>query len=260
MQKLTRLSSKTYKVTGIVLGKKNFFETDRIIEIFTLEKGKVRAVVKGARKSSSKLAGSTELFTYGDFFLAKGKNLDIVTSVVSKNHFQKAAGNLKNISQLFLISEVLNKLLPADMPNESIFAETIKIFELINKNAKPELAYEYLYKTIVLFGYGLSLTSCSKCHEEIPEIQASKNIFNLESGGILCERCNSGDIINVELSKNTIKILRYIENHDIDKYSKVVLDDKTAAELLNLVTGYLNFIYQREFKSAKFIKNVKALK
>lgn len=256
---MSRLISKSFKVTGIVIAKRNFFEADRIIEILTLEKGKVRCKVKGARKSTSKLSGATELFTYGNFSLAKGKNLDILTSTTPKNHFQEASSSLGGISELFLVSEALSKLMPQEVPNETIFNETLQVFKAINHGKKPYIIYEYLYKLIVLLGYGLSLDICAKCHKKTETLE-KKNSFNLDLGGLLCKNCQKDYHEPIVLSENTVKLLKYIENHTFGEYSKVSFDETSGDELKKLIINYLNLIYQHELKSPRFIKSIEALK
>jgi len=225
-----------------------------------LEKGKIRAIVKSARKPKSKLAGVTEIFTHGEFTLAKGKNLDIVMAVTPLDYFQKAAGDLNKISLLFFISETLEKLLPREVPNEKIFEETLGVFRVINRTDKAYVAYEYLYKLVVLLGYGLSLLVCSKCHKKTESLSEKNNALNLASGGILCKKCSSGSADSTNLSASTIKLLKYIETHDFPDYSKVKFNDNAQKEIAGLVTSYLNHIYQKELKSPGFIKSIKALK
>lgn len=257
---MTKLSSKSFQTEGIVIGKKNFFEADRIVEILTLEKGKIRAVVKGARRPKSKLAGSTELFTHGYFTFARGKNLDIVTAVTPMDYFQKATGDLRKVSWLFLISETLEKLMPREVPNEKMFKETLSVFRVINRTDKPHVVYEYLYKMVVLLGYGLSVSICSRCHEKVDDLHDKDNIVSLDSGGILCKKCSPNSSQTLKISGNTIKLLTYIENHELDTYSKITFEEDISNELTETISLYLNHIYQREFKSHKFIKDVKALK
>lgn len=254
---MTRLVSKSFRVEGIIIAKKNSFEADRVIDILTKEKGRIKAVVRGARKSKSKLAGSSELFIYGHFSLAKGKSLDVLTAATPIAHYEEASNNLSSVSLLFLISEVLTKLLPREVPNEKIFEETKLIFESINKGAKDSLAYEYLYKLVVLLGYGPELSNCTKCQSQVSKEDTF--YFEIFSGGVVCQKCTLGQS-RLEISKNTLKLLKYIENTDFPKYSKVSFDEKVSAQIQELVNGYLNFIYQRELKSPKFISNVKALK
>lgn len=257
---MTRLSSKSFQAEGIVIAKKNFFEADRIVEVLTLEKGRVRAIVKGARRPKSKLSGSTEIFTHGVFTFAKGKNLDIVTAVTPLDYFQKATNDLKKVSRLFLISEILEKILPREVPNKEIFEETLNVFRTINRSDKIYVAYEYIYKLVVLLGYGLSLSECSRCDKKIVLSDKEDNTLSFVTGGTLCKTCETDIGVSLKLSSDTIKLLKYIEKSNFPVYSKVSFNENVKKEIVDLVTSYSSYIYQKEFKSSGFIKSVKALK
>jgi hypothetical protein len=70
----------SYQTTGIVIGRTNFGEADRIIRLLTPEHGKISAVAKGVRKIKSRAAGHLELFGEASLMLATGRNLDVITS------------------------------------------------------------------------------------------------------------------------------------------------------------------------------------
>jgi DNA repair protein RecO (recombination protein O) len=79
----------TYKTRAISLGSKPFAEADKIVTLFTRDFGKIRAVAKSARKIPSRLAGRVEPFTYGDYLIAKGRSLDIISQCQVEESFQK---------------------------------------------------------------------------------------------------------------------------------------------------------------------------
>ena len=54
-------------------------EADRIVTLLTREHGRVRAVAKGVRRTTSKFGSRLEPFTHVDLMLAEGRNLDTVT-------------------------------------------------------------------------------------------------------------------------------------------------------------------------------------
>jgi len=68
-----------YRTSAIVLKRQDFGEADRILTLFTPERGKLRVIAKGVRKTTSRKSGHVELFTYSNLLIAKGRNLDIVT-------------------------------------------------------------------------------------------------------------------------------------------------------------------------------------
>src|SRR5258707_167240 len=69
------LHSRVYTTEAIVLRRTDFGEADRILTLFTPSYGKVRAIAKGARRTTSRLAGHLEPFTRTQLLLAPGREL-----------------------------------------------------------------------------------------------------------------------------------------------------------------------------------------
>ena len=67
-------------------------EADRIITLLTRHHGRVRAVAKGVRRTTSKFGSRLEPFTHVDLQLAEGRILDIVTQAETLDAVRGAAG------------------------------------------------------------------------------------------------------------------------------------------------------------------------
>src|SRR5574340_836362 len=78
---------RTIKVEAVVLRHSDWGEADRLLRIYTREAGKLRAIVKGARKLQSRKAGHLEPFTRVQLMLARGRDLWIVTQAETVNPF-----------------------------------------------------------------------------------------------------------------------------------------------------------------------------
>src|SRR5438552_5371684 len=68
----------TYRDRAVVLRKLDYGEADRIYTLLTREHGKVGAIAKGVRKTTSKLAHALGLYAHVDLLLAHGRTLDVV--------------------------------------------------------------------------------------------------------------------------------------------------------------------------------------
>jgi DNA repair protein RecO (recombination protein O) len=77
-----------YKAKTISLKTALFAEADKLVTIFTRERGKIRAIAKGARRIPSRLGGRVEPFTYADCFIANGRSLDIISQCQVIESFQ----------------------------------------------------------------------------------------------------------------------------------------------------------------------------
>ena len=82
-----------YRVTAIVLKRRDQGEADRLLTVLARERGKVTLLAKGVRRQASRKAGHLEPFTYVELLVAKGKSLDIVTQAETvEAHRQSARG------------------------------------------------------------------------------------------------------------------------------------------------------------------------
>src|SRR5437667_11388188 len=72
----------TYRDRAVVLRKLDYGEADRIYTLLTRSHGKVGAIAKGVRKSTSRLAAALQLFARIDVLLASGRNLDVIAQAV----------------------------------------------------------------------------------------------------------------------------------------------------------------------------------
>jgi len=79
----------SYKTQAISLKTAPFAEADKLVTLFTREHGKIRAIAKGARRVPSRLGGRVETFTHAEYFIAKGRSLDIISQCQVIETFQR---------------------------------------------------------------------------------------------------------------------------------------------------------------------------
>ena len=68
-----------FRTQAIILSRRDFGESDRLLTLFTPARGKLRVIAKGARKPTAKLSGHVELFARSDCLIHRGRSLDILT-------------------------------------------------------------------------------------------------------------------------------------------------------------------------------------
>jgi hypothetical protein len=73
-----------YRLSGIVLRRRDLGEADRLLTVFTRDRGKVTLLAKGVRRAASRKAGHLEPFTHTDLLVAKGASLDLVTQGICR--------------------------------------------------------------------------------------------------------------------------------------------------------------------------------
>ena len=80
-------SPRSFRVEAIVLRHRDWGDADRLLALYTRQRGKIRAVAKGARKVRSRKAGHLQPFTQITLQLARARGPYIITQV----HFDQKA-------------------------------------------------------------------------------------------------------------------------------------------------------------------------
>ncbi len=86
--------ARSFRVEAVVLRHSDWGEADRLLTLYTRERGKVRAIAKGARRIRSRKAGHLEPFTRVTLQLAKGRDLLIVTQADTLDAYLPLGANL----------------------------------------------------------------------------------------------------------------------------------------------------------------------
>ena len=252
---MNRKRIRNYSIRGVILARTDYSETDRIIRIFSREFGKISAIGKGVKKSTSKLAGKLELFTIANYGLIKGKKLDIIISAENSISLSGNSINLGCLSRRYLVDKFLNRTLPKASPNPELYEEAEDYFKINCKDKSLFVAYLFLYKAIVLLGFGLSLDECVSCHKRI---ENQKNFeIDIEKGGMVCSQCHPYKLETI--SENSLKLLKFITTNSFPIYSKVKRQDLIEKEIKSLIESYVLRINHRELKSTEFIRKINRL-
>ncbi|MGH2514803.1 MAG: DNA repair protein RecO, partial [Ktedonobacterales bacterium] len=113
--------TRVYSSEAIVLRRTDFGEADRILTLFTPSFGKVRAIAKGARRTTSRLAGHLEPFTRTQLLLATGRELDIVTQAEARERLDALREDLWHATGAWYIAELVDRFLEDADPHPRLY-------------------------------------------------------------------------------------------------------------------------------------------
>lgn len=128
-----------YDTEGLVLRRTDFSEADRILTIFTPAHGKVRAIAKGVRRTTSRLAGHLELFTRTQLLLATGRDLDIVTQAEARERLDALSRDVARASAAWYATELVDRFLADADPHPRLYALYVATLRRLAADAQAEL-------------------------------------------------------------------------------------------------------------------------
>ncbi len=129
---------KSYKTEGIIIKRRNFGEADRILTVFTKNKGKISIVAKGVRKINSRRSPHIELLNLSLLTLHDGR-MPILTEAETLNYFSSLKNDLKKAGYAFYICELVDGLLAEHQENRAVFSLIQNTLFKMEEDADPSL-------------------------------------------------------------------------------------------------------------------------
>ena len=175
----------SYRAEAIVLRTHKLGEADRIITLLTRERGKIRAVAKGVRRTKSKFGARLEPFSRVDLLVFEGKSLDIITQAESLNAYGQ---DLALDYSLWTAGQTMLEAADRLTSEESISAESQYLLlvgalrTLVSGEHASSLVLDaYLLRSLSMAGYSPTLNACVICG-----VAGTQPFFHVSTGGALC--------------------------------------------------------------------------
>ena len=220
------------KVKAIVLGGVDYKEKDKLVNLFTLEKGIITVVFKSIKNPNAKLKSAKEIFSFGDFVYVEGK-YNTVTSADIISTFYEVTKDIQKYYSACAVLNIVKTVLPIGEANVPLFVDTLKCLNMLayaNVNSYYILN-KFLIRIFEGFGYEFALNACNNCGEKF----LNHRFMNLTYGDITCYNCKTG--IYKEITSGEYSALRLLSLTDYDSLSTLKLTkgiERQVFELLNL--------------------------
>jgi len=235
----------------VVLRKLDYGEADRIYTLLTRDHGKVGALARGVRRSTSRLSSALELFSQIDVELACGRSLDIVTQAV-RLPGPRIGPDLERTAYAALVAEVADRVSEDRHPAEGVFELTVlALADLAQGPPRPAAAW-FLLAALDQLGYAPELGECIGCRTPL---QDRPHLFSPAGGGFLCSTCAPQEAVRVDAA--VIKVLRIMARADIDLYRRLKLEPDLLADLERVLEAQLEHHLDRQLRSLRFLRQMR---
>jgi DNA repair protein RecO (recombination protein O) len=182
-----------YRDEGIVLRTHKLGEADRIISLLTRGNGKVRAVAKGVRKTSSRFGSRLEPPTHLSLQLYQGRELDIVTQVETLDHFRAIRDDLDRLTHAMSLLEAADQLSLEREPNPGLHQMLLGALRALAARDSSMVVAGFFLKALDLEGFRPEVDLCVECGD--PEGLTS---FDVADGGTRCAAHRRGQSVSAD--------------------------------------------------------------
>lgn len=233
-----------YRDEAVVLRTQKLGEADRIITFLTRSNGRIRAVAKGVRRTTSKFGARLEPFTHVDVQVARGRTLDIVTQAECINAFGGAIvedyGRYTAGTAMLETAErlVVEEHEPA-LQQHLLLVGGLRVLASGERPATLVLD-SFLLRSLAIAGYAPSFDACARCGADGPH-----RAFSASAGGMLCANCRVAGTANP--APETVELLGALLAGDWATAEAVEERHRKAAS--GFVAAYLQWHLERGLRS-----------
>lgn len=193
--------------SGVVLRTYRLGEADRIVVLVTEGHGKVRAVAKGVRKTTSKWGGRLEPLSHVSLLLWQGRSeLGVVNQAEVLDHFPRLREDLDRVACGLSMLEVVDQLAQEGHADPGLYRMLVGALRaLADERTDPVMvAPAFFLKVLAHEGTEPILYACAAC--ERPDGEVDLVAFDLTEGGTLCTDCRKGRAV----SRDALEVVRAI--------------------------------------------------
>lgn len=235
-------TSKSEKFRGIVIASKSDQKNGKILEIYTVELGRIKAYVRSAYDLRDNVARSSFVFTESEFTLSQYKEIFMVNDSKVLYAPKLLDTDMKKLRDFAFLSELLVTLLNTQEGDEYIYSMILTMLNIMDiYPEKAELIIlAFILKLIYILGY-------------FPRIQIKDEVnsysFNYEDGMIIArDKAYSNKTITIK----ELSFMKHLLNSKFTDLIAIDCEDKSIANLKRLFINYILYIFDKdEFKTLK---------
>jgi DNA repair protein RecO (recombination protein O) len=237
----------------MVIAQSPMGEYDRRVVLLTLEKGKISAFARGARKPNSHLVGASQPMCFGTFSLYPGRNSYTLQSAQITDYFTELKSDLVKIAYGSYFLEIASHLTRENNDEREILKLLYRSLQVLERETVPRKLLRCIYEIRILtcFGEGMQVFSCTGCGKE-----EDLAYFSVKQGGCLCGNCRRHGIDVFRLSDSTLYTLQYIIVTPIEKLYRFLVSEEVLMQLEKISRTYLAQNIREEIKSLEMLEAV----
>ena len=239
---------KLYRDDAVVLRVQKLGESDRIVTLFTRRHGRVRAVAKGVRRTTSRFGGRLEPFGHVDVQLMEGRSLDVISQVEGIELYGKAFfADYPRYTAASAIAETAERLTSIEEePSLRLYLLTLGAFRALAlaEHSSSLVLDAYLLRAMGVAGWAPALRECAVCGTEGPHRGCS-----VPAGGSVCPDCRPPGAANP--APATVELMIALAEGDWDGADRS--EPAVRREASGLVAAHLQWHLERALRSLPLV-------
>jgi DNA repair protein RecO (recombination protein O) len=252
-----------YKANALVLRRIPLGETDKILTLYTREWGKLSAVAKGSRRTTSRLAGATEPLMFLRALLAEGMNLDVLTQAEIRESFPLSRADFGRFLRATYCCELMDRVTEERHADPGAFDLLLSTLYILQRAVDPDVpVHAFELQLMAHEGYEPGLDACVRCETPFTGLPADastpcimESAYSPVRGGALCAECAAATREEVlRMTPETAAIMRRLMSEENARaLAALELTPQVSQEMNRAIRAHLRYRLERDVRSTAFL-------
>ena len=241
------------KIEGIVISTVDYKESSKIINILTPDEGIIGVLAKGSKNIKSKIAATSNILTYGFFYLNyHNGNMPFLVEVDIIDSFKRIRKDIIKMNYALFLLELSSQVYKHDK-NKEIYDLLIAGLQKINEGYDAQIITNIIeLKLLPYLGIKPVVEHCVVCQKKTDIVTISSY-----KGGYLCKDCVGQESI---FHLKTLQLIRMFYYIDISKITKIEVSEIVKKEITLFIDDYYERYSGLYLKSKSFLEEFSKIK
>ncbi|NLU53711.1 MAG: DNA repair protein RecO [Clostridiaceae bacterium] len=242
------------KTKGLVIKEVPVSDTDKILTLITADYGKISVSARNARRMPGPSSFGTQVLTYGEYVLFRGKEHYSFNSCDVLANFYDLANDIVSFTHAAHMLDMAGDACRDPISSPQVLNALVHGLHALRKGRDPMLVSSaFAFKLMQITGYPPHITSCVSCGTK--DMEAI--YFSVKKCGLLCENCAKGEKDSIYLSNGIAKAIIYVmcaENSGVFSFG---LSKELIGTFSDIALRYIESQLDKKYNKLDFLKELK---
>jgi len=243
------MASHTKNISGIIYRTYNSGISDKVVNVISNNGKKITCIAKAIKSQNSKKAYSIEIGNLVKLQLLEGYALPLITDVILQNEFSHWKKDLKGITSLQFICEIVDNFTYEESPAPEVF----DLFEEVLNHSSASTLLKLSYFLLKLLNITGNLPELDKYNDNEEPIVNGEAYFSSDIIGFVSKEVGQDSNL---ISPLIYKTQKFFLAKDLKNSLKINLSDDLCLSMFRIHLGWLNQVIDKKLKTFDLLMKV----
>jgi DNA repair protein RecO (recombination protein O) len=245
----------TQASTSIIMRIREIKESDLLVIFFARDKGLLRGVAKGARRSFKRFVNCFETFSLVnlEYEPGKGDAPCFLHSGKLQHAFQGLRADFTVLSRASYMVELTELLFPQGVSEPRVFDLLRDSLEALSEGkCSSRIPFAFELRALALAGYRINLEKCCRCGRTYKGEGLA--VFIPEKGAVACLKCRQPSAIHPSMGPETVKALARLQTGSLCESTPQDLTDAVLDEISGILRLHREHRLEQKLRTTKYME------